>query len=186
MRRLVCVLVAAAVHVAPTGASAADVLKVSVDRSRIETKLGHKFSVRTTITNGGSAAAKGYIAHLNVLSYDSGVYVDPEDWAGERTHYLPPIPAGDSATITWRMQAVNAGRFAIYVAVLLQRATAEPPTTGPAIAVTVAERRTLNSGGILPLAIGIPALLGLAWLGLRVRRRGSSPSHSTDLGSTHD
>jgi len=175
MRRLLCALVATAAFVAPTEVRAADAaLGVNVDRVRIETQLGHKFSFRTTIANRGSAAATGYVAHLNVLSYDRGVYVDPEDWSGERTRYLQSIPAGGSATITWRMQAVNAGRFAVYVAVVPQTAGGGRPTTGPTIAVTVAERTTLNSGGILPLAVGVPALLGVAWLGLRVRRRRGS------------
>lgn len=187
MRHLCCVLVAAAVLVAPTDASAADLLGVNVDRSRVETMLGHKFSFRTTIANRGTAAATGYIAHLNVLSYDSGVYVDPEDWSEERTRYLQPIPAGGSVTITWRLQAVNAGRFAVYVAVLPQIGGVGRPTTGRSIAVEVAERTTLNSGGILPLVIGMPALLGSVWLGLRIqRRRGSFPSHPSDLGSTID
>jgi hypothetical protein len=176
MRRLLCALVAAAVLVTPNEVSAADLLGVNVDRSRIQTELGHKFSFRTTIANRGSAVATGYVAHLNVLSYDRGVYVDPEDWSGERTRYLRPVPAGGTATITWRMQAVNAGRFAVYVAVLPQTSGGDRPTIGPAIAVTVAKRTTLNSGGILPLALGVPALLGVAWLGLRMRRRrGSSP-----------
>jgi hypothetical protein len=36
--------------------------------------------------------------------------------------------------------------------------------------VEIAKRRTLNSGGVLPLALGIPALLGLTALGVRARR----------------
>ena len=171
MRRLLCVLMAAVVLVVPVDASAADLLGVRVDRTRIETQLGDKFDFRTTITNEGSTAARGYIAHLNVLSYDSGVYVDPEDWSGQRTRYLQPLPPGDSSTITWRMQAVNAGRFAVYIAVLPQTRGGGRPTTGPVIAIAVAERTTLNSGGILPLALGVPALLGAVWLGLRMRRR---------------
>jgi len=175
-RSLTCTLVAAAVLVVPPGANAAEQLTVNVDRATIATKLGHRFSFRTMITNAGPAAASGYVAHLNVLSYDRGVYVDPEDWSGERTRYLLPIPAGDSTTITWRMQAVNAGQFAVYVAVLGPSGSVAPPSTGRAIALAVAERKTLNSGGIVPLALGMPALLGLAWLVLRHRRRGSSAS----------
>lgn len=41
----------------------------------------------------------------------------------------------------------------------------------PAVHVSIAERRTLNSGGILPLAAGIPASLALLALGVRLRRR---------------
>jgi hypothetical protein len=39
------------------------------------------------------------------------------------------------------------------------------------VQVTVAERRTLDAGGILPLALGVPAVLGLAAGGLALRRR---------------
>jgi hypothetical protein len=44
------------------------------------------------------------------------------------------------------------------------------PVTGPTVHVEIAERRTLNSGGILPLALGIPALLAALALGLRWHR----------------
>ena len=71
------------------------------------------------------------IAHLNVLSLRSGVYIDPEDWSSNRTRYLPPIPAGGSLTLTWRLQAVNAGSIGVYVAVLPQSVAAKPPTTSP-------------------------------------------------------
>jgi hypothetical protein len=37
--------------------------------------------------------------------------------------------------------------------------------------VTVAERRTLDAGGILPLALGMPIVLGLAAGGMALRRR---------------
>lgn len=153
-------------------ADAAAGLSVTVDRARISTELGHEFGFRSTITNRGATTAGGLIAHLNVLSLRDGVYVDPEDWSAQRTYYLGPIAPGASTTVTWRMQAVNGGSFGVYVAVLPGSGIARPPTTGSTIRVAVAERRTLNSGGILPLALGVPALLGLLTVGSRLRRRG--------------
>ena len=44
------------------------------------------------------------------------------------------------------------------------------PATGPTVRVAIADRKTLNSGGILPLALAVPAAIGLAWLLLRVSR----------------
>jgi hypothetical protein len=158
--------VAAAAHAADTSG-----LSVKVDRAEISTQLGRKFVFRSTIVNHGAQSATGLIAHLNVLSLRDGTYVDPEDWSSRRTRYLRPLPAGGSTTITWRMEAVNAGSFGVYVAVLPRAATSRPPTTGPAIRVGVASRTTLNSGGVLPLVLGIPAALGLATLALRLRRR---------------
>jgi hypothetical protein len=159
------------VSTADAGGAGADV-SVTVDRTRISTQLGHKTGFQSTITNRGSTPAAGLIAHLNVLSLKDGIYVDPEDWASQRTRYLGTIPAGASKTITWRIHAVNAGTLGLYVAVLDENGTARPPSTGPAIRLAVADRKTLNSGGIVPLALGVPAFLGLLTLGIRLRRRG--------------
>jgi hypothetical protein len=152
-------------------ATATPPVAVSVDRATISTKLGHSFVFRSTITNRGSRPANDLIAHLNVLSLRNGTYVDPEDWSSHRTRYLAPIPAGRSTTVTWKMEAVNSGSFGVYVAVLPRTAAFRPPATGPAIHIAVAERRTLNSGGVVPLAIGVPALLAAVWLAVRSRRR---------------
>jgi hypothetical protein len=170
------ILVASCALIVSAGAQAGDTphaVSVSVDRISISTKLGRAFSFASTITNHGDRAASGLIAHLNVLSLRDGVYVDPEDWSSHRTRYLAPIPAGGSTTIAWRMEAVNAGSFGVYVAVLPENGAARPPTTGSAIHVAVAERRTLNSAGILPLVLAIPGVLGLVALGFRLRRGGA-------------
>jgi hypothetical protein len=171
----VAALVALLLLTAPVAARATTPtpdVSVGVDRTRVVTSLGHEFAFRSTFTNRSASTVGGLIAHLNVLSYDRGVYVDPEDWSSHRTRYLAPIPAGGSTTINWNMHAVNAGSFAVYVAVLPQRPDVLPPMTGPAIHLAVAKRTTINSGGILPLALGIPTLLGLLLVGARGRRRG--------------
>jgi hypothetical protein len=175
MRRGLGVVVLVLGLVLPVGAQAqpASGTSVSVDRMSISTRLGKKFTFQSTISNRGSSTASGLIAHLNVLSLRPGVYVDPEDWSSNRTRYLAPIPAGGSATVTWRVQAVNAGSIGVYVAVL-PRSGVGRPAVGPTVNVQIAERKTLNSGGILPLALGVPALLGALTLGLRYRRGSSS------------
>jgi hypothetical protein len=170
-RRRILVAVLGALLVLPGAARAAPGVSVSVDRARISTRLGHTFEFRTTIANDGRTTASGLIAHLNVLSLRDGVYVDPEDWSSHRTRYLAPIAAEGSRTIAWRMQAVNSGSFGVYVAVLPRSGGPRPPVTGPTLRVSVAKRRTLNSGGILPLALGIPGLLGVLAVGVSERGR---------------
>jgi hypothetical protein len=152
------------------GAQAGDRVSVGVDRTAIATQLGHKFHFRSTFRNSSGAPASGLIAHLNVLSLQRSVYVDPEDWSSHRTKFLPPIPAGGSLTVTWPMEAVNHGKFDVYVTLVSPRTIGGAPAIGPAVRVAVADRRSLDSGGILPLALGLPALLGLLALGLRYRR----------------
>lgn len=164
---------AAALLLSPAASAAqGENIAVTVAPDRIATELGGKFAFTSTITNNGATDARALIAHLNVLSLRDGTYVDPEDWSSNRTRYLDPIAPGESTTITWRMQAVNDGDFGIYVAVLPESGAPIPPTAGPTIHLDVAERKTLNAGGIVPLVLGIPAALGLLALGVRIRRRG--------------
>ena len=119
------------------------------------------------------------IAHLNVLSLGPGLYVDPEDWSSHRTHYLAPIAAGRSTTLTWKLAAVNAGDLGVYIAVLPRDGHAVEPTTGPLVHVTIADRRTLDAGGILPLALGNPALLAAVTPTLRIFRRRNTRAGSS-------
>lgn len=178
MRRLRAVATAllAAGAMAPvsaaTAAGGAPRLSASVDRTQISTQLGHSFEFRSTITNSGPHAARGLVAHLSVLSLREEPYVDPEDWAPQRVVFLDPIAAGASRTLRWRMTAVNAGTFGVYVTVLSRDAGGGPAPNTPTVDLRVSERRVLNSGGILPLALAIPALLGVLTIALRVRRRG--------------
>jgi hypothetical protein len=168
------VTLASALLLSPVAHAQAETPEVSVtvDRTRISTQLGAKFVFRSTVTNRGATVARGLIAHLNILSLRPGLYVDPEDWSSDRTKYLDPLPPGGSTTLAWTVQAVNTGDLGIYVAVLPESAAAGPPATGPAIEVSVAGRRTLNAGGVVPLALGIPGFLALLTLGFTVYRRG--------------
>jgi hypothetical protein len=155
-------------------ASSSNRIVVTVDRTSISTSLGNKFSVTSRIANTGGNGVSGLVAHLNVLSLRPDVYLDPEDWSSHRTRYLPTIPAGGLVTINWKLQAVNSGSIAVFIAVLPRSGVSRPPATGPTVHVAIARRRTLNSGGILPLALGVPVLLAALALGVRRRRRAPS------------
>lgn len=163
MRRALLVALLALTGAAPAHAA----VNVSVDRSRIATGLGDGFRFASTVTNTGSAPVSGLVAHLNVVSETRDVYVDPEDWSSERVQYLPTLAAGASVRTAWRGEAVNGGAFALYVVVLPR---AGPLTVSPAVRMHVTEHRTLNSGGVLPLVIGIPLALTLLAVALRLHR----------------
>jgi hypothetical protein len=64
---------------------------------------------------------------------------------------------------------VNSGNLTVFVSVL-PRHGAGTIVTSPPLRVSVGQRRTLNSGGVLPLVFGIPAAIGLVGLGARRRR----------------
>lgn len=175
-RRLVAPTIAAAcgalVLASAAAAESSSVpVTVRVDKTQIAAGLGDPFSFKTTITNTGASTTVPLVAHLNILTLRPGVYVDPEDWSGQRTVFLDPIAPRRSITITWSLKAVGSGTLAAYVAVLPQDRPAAPPAMSPTVRVGVEDRRLINAGGILPLALGVPALLGLLAGGVVLSRR---------------
>jgi hypothetical protein len=95
----------------------ATVVEVGFDRTEVTTMVGSRFTVHSRITNPGRATDRLF-AHLNVASLDRQVYVDPEDWSSDRTQEVAPLPPAGSATLSWEVQAVNAGSFDLYVVLL--------------------------------------------------------------------
>jgi hypothetical protein len=168
MRRLI--VLAATVLWAATPAAAAQetTVQVTLDQTRITTTLGRVHSVESQITNRTQTPTGTLIAHLNVASLD-GSYVDLEDWSADVTKAISLDP-GESTAISWDFQTVNGGSFNVYVVVLPEAGSL---AASPVVRVDVAEQRTLNAGGALPVAVAVPILLGIAAgaIRYRVRRR---------------
>jgi hypothetical protein len=153
----------------PVGAS----VDVTLQPGRLNTVVGDRFSVASQVINTGAAPTGSQLAHLNVVSLTSDVYVDPEDWSAERTQWLDPLEPGESTSLSWDLQAVNVGSFDVYVVLL----PADPGQGQDRLAVsqpvhlTVAGRPTLSAGGTLPVVIAVPILLGLIAVITSLRRR---------------
>jgi type II secretory pathway pseudopilin PulG len=142
---------------------------VSISRQEVSTNLGDEFGFTTEVRNRGDAPATGLVAHLNVVGLSSGIYVDPEDWSEERTKNVPTLGPGETTSISWSVKAVTGGHAAVYVVVLPEDPGEGVPVSSPSIDVQIADTKDLNSDGVLPLALGVPALIGM--LSLAVRRR---------------
>jgi hypothetical protein len=151
----------------PPAVAKPDPVDVSLNRARVDTRLGESFSFKSTISNTRATSMEGLVAHLNIVGLSEGIYVDPEDWSDERTKRLPTLGPGQSLDVSWSVKAVTGGEAAIYVVVLPGKDPSSAPeglAVSPALDVQIEERRTINSGGVLWLALGVPALLGFATL----------------------
>jgi hypothetical protein len=154
---------------------------IELDADTVAARLGQRFTFTSTIRNQTQRPSTEAIAHLNVLSLDPDVYVDPEDWSAERTRYLGSVPAGSSTPVVWSVQAVNTGRLLLYVTVTEPGGT-DAVSVSPTLRLTVAPQDRLTGAGALPLALGMPgALLVLAgWVAWRHRARSRPHPVSVD------
>jgi hypothetical protein len=166
--RSLAALVLATMAVSPPAAlGAAAVPRIALDRSSVPVRLGTSFAFRSTFS-AGAAETGPVVAHLNVVSLDPSTYVDPEDWSTHRTRYLGSVAAGGSRSVRWSVKAVSSGPIVIYVTAVPADGSGEI-AVGPPLHVQVADRRTLNSGGVVPLALAVPALLVVVAVGTRRR-----------------
>jgi hypothetical protein len=148
-------------------------VEITPDPTRVATVLGGRFTISTQVANTGNTPTGDVLAHLNVASMQDDVYVDPEDWSSSRSQSLTLRP-GESRTLVWDIQAVNAGRFAAYVVVLPEGAEvsgAEGLVVSPLVKIDVETRSALSERGLLPVVLLIPLVLGLSAVGLRIRGR---------------
>lgn len=171
MAVLVCVLPLALLSVSTTSAGAAassgDV-DIELSRTKVQAGPGQQLFFESRIRNRGNGPLRGYVAHLNILSTDEGVYVDPEDWSPRRTQYLEELGPGESTTLTWNVRAVTSGPLILYVSVTSP--TSRTVTSSGPLNLTVRGQRVVNSAGVVPLVVLMPGAV-LALLGASLLRR---------------
>lgn len=153
---------------ATVAASSNEAVVVDLSRSTLQVGPGEKLSFTSRIGNNGNISLRGYVAHLNILSTDEGVYVDPEDWSPKRTQYLDELGPGKSTTLTWNVQAVTSGPLIVFVSVTSP--TSDTVTSSGPLDLTVRGQRVVSSGGVVPLVVWMPAGV-LALLGASQLRR---------------
>lgn len=162
-----------AVAIAPAASAVATPASVHVEirPARADAVLGDTETIHSTIVNSGPTATTSLIAHLDVVSLSTDVYVDPEDWSSERSVEVPPLPPGARAELSWPIRTIDSGDFAVYVTLMpAGRAGPAPLTASSPVHLTVTGRQALSAGGTLPVDIGIPLLLALVVLAARLHR----------------
>jgi hypothetical protein len=153
----------------PAAAISSTAVGITNDTSSVDRRLGQDFSFTSTVHNSEPTSELGLVVHLNVLSLDHSVYVDPEDWSSNRTRYIS-VPAGGAVDVRWTLKAVNGGNFIVYIAALGGDGSGPIAVSQP-IRVHVSERRSLNPGGVLPFVIAIPAALSALATGRWIKRK---------------
>lgn len=151
-------------------AQTANEITITIEPTDSSVVLGENLDLAVTVSNNGSAATVPLVVHLDITDPGLSTSVDPEDWTATLTKELGVIGAGDSATAEWTIQPISSGGFSVYAVTLSPGA--DTTTVSNVLQVSVADQRSLNPGGILPVAIGAPVVVGgLLLVQLRLARR---------------
>jgi ABC-2 type transport system permease protein len=156
--------------------SSASPLSISIDVAAKTVQAGASLEYSTVLTNHAATASTPLIVAMNIINLNAqGDVVDPEDWSPERTQYREGLGAGESATLSWRINAILDGDFMIYMVAIPAPAgegSTSRPVASSGIHLTVTPNTQLNPGGVLPYAVGGPVVLALViFFVYRQRRR---------------
>ena len=143
---------------------------LTIDPATSSVVLGQDLDLVVTVTNTGSTATPPLIVHIDITKPDQATSVDPEDWTPTLSKSAGVVGPGQNVTVAWNIQPISSGTFATYAVAL--SAGVDTIAASNVLEVQVADQRSLNPGGILPVAIAAPGIIGALLIAqLRLARR---------------
>ena len=144
-------------------------------------RMGDRLSYRTSIRNVGAAPVEGIVAWLGLVQVDRGKEqpVDLEDWSAHKAVTIASLAPGQAAQTDWPMRLIAAGHYRVVVSAA--SSGGGPLTPSPFVDLAVRAKPVVESRRVLPVALGVPALL-LAGLLLR-RRQGQGQNRGQRQGA---
>jgi hypothetical protein len=153
---------------------AADSLSISLAPDRANSsspQMGDWLEFHSVIVNSSPQAAHGIVAWISLVQVDPGHEqpVDLEDWSAHKAVTEAMLQPGQQVTVDWPMRLIQAGAYRVVISAV-DRETGHV-VTSPFVDFQVRRKPVVESGRILPVAFGVPALvLGMMlWRGYRHR-----------------
>ncbi len=131
-------------------------------------QMGDRLSYRTNIRNVGAVPIPNIVAWLGLVQVDRGKEqpVDLEDWSAHKAVTIASLAPGQAVQTEWPMRLIAAGHYRVVVSAAASGGG--PLTPSPFVDLAVRAKPVVESGRVLPVALGVPALLVA---GLLLRRR---------------
>lgn len=151
-------------------------LQISISEDAKILQTGDSVSFETTVTNISAEDSPPMIVAMNIINLNKeGDVVDPEDWSPERTQFLESLEANGAETLSWEVNAVLDGNYMVYIVAVPEpqgEGTSTQAVASRGLHLSITKFTTLNPSGVLPYAVGVPAIVVLAMFGLfRLRSR---------------
>jgi hypothetical protein len=132
-------------------------------------QMGDQLSFHSVIRNEDPAAVEGLIAWLSLVRIDTGNEqpVDLEDWSAHKAVTASTLAPGRTIETDWPMRLIQDGTYRVVVSVVSRDGTGLTPS--PFVDFSVRRKPVVESQRVLPVAFGLPLLIGGAMLWRRYR-----------------
>lgn len=135
-------------------------------------QMGDRLQFVSTVRNTGSEPARGVVVWIGLVEVDPGHEqpVDLEDWSAHKAEMRATLQPGEQMRVDWPMRLIQAGDYRVVVSAVER--TAPHIATSPFVDFHVRRKPVVESRRILPVAFGVPLLIGalLLWRLRRAKR----------------
>lgn len=151
-------------------------LKIETFATQLSGATGDYVKLPAAIINTSDKPVKNVIAYVTLVETTQGQQapVDLEDWSAQRAVTIGSLAPGETHNTSWDLRLIKGGDYVVYPAAVV--GDSSRPSVGSEVPLSVTSHRSLNPGGVLPVALGVPILVGIALFGpVAWRRRKLSP-----------
>lgn len=136
-------------------------LKIETPTQPLSGTAGQYVNLPATITNTSDNPIKDIVAYVTLVETTSGQQapVDLEDWSAHRAVTFDSLAPGATENASWDLRLIKGGEYVVYAAAIGKGSS--QPAAGPEVPLSVTAQKNLNPGGVLPVALGVPILVGL-------------------------
>lgn len=139
-------------------------IKISLTKPAQSLQMGDLPVFVGNVTNSGTASLRGIIVYLSLARLDSGKEhpEDLEDWSAQKAIRIDELKAGEVKTQNWKLRLIKSGNYGLMLTAI--NPTAKHAVTSNIVRFHIKAKPTIQSKQILPVAIGVPAVIVLIWL----------------------
>jgi len=133
-------------------------------------QMGDNLTFHSVIRNDGTAPIDSIIAWISLVQVDKGKEqpLDLEDWSAHKAVTIPTLAPNQSVQTDWPMRLIQSGHYRVVISAVTRDGA--NLMASPFSDFQVRVKPVVESSRVLPVAFGLPLLLGLL-LFWRWRRR---------------
>lgn len=123
--------------------------------------MGDVVAFKGEVVNVGKKNLRNAVVYLSLAFLKKGEEhpVDLEDWSAGRAVRIANLPPSGISMQDWKLRLIQSGDFCVFLTVI--NPNNPTPTVSPLVKFHILPKVTVSSARILPVAIGMPALVGI-------------------------
>jgi len=175
MKPLKQILLATLLTLAAMGAAQAAPLEITLTAdpaNPAQPVMGDKMRFHSVITNTGTDPIEGLVGWISLVEVDAGHEqpMDLEDWSAHKAITGTRLGPGATLQTEWPMRLIQHGDYRVVISVTDRNQNRVH--TSPMLQFHVTQKPVVESSRILPVALGVPLLIG-GLVGYRIWRHKS-------------